>query len=111
MFKGMGGLGDLAGLLKEAGKMKEKVAALQAELADRVVEGGAGGGMVVVKANGRQEIVSVEIDDEVLGSGDKQMLQDLVAAGCNAALAASKEMLREELAKITGSLGLDLGLI
>jgi hypothetical protein len=108
MFKGLGNLGDLGNLVKEAAKMKQKMEALQAQLAERVVESSSGGGMVKVRANGRQEILAVEIDDEVLASSDKQMLQDLVAAACNSALANSREMMREELSKLAGGLGISL---
>ncbi len=105
MFKG---LGDLKNLVKEAGKMKERMEAMQAELGEKIVEASAGGGMVSAKANGRQEIVSVAIDDEVLALGDKAMLEDLVTAACNAALDKAKEMMREEVAKITGGLNINL---
>jgi len=108
MFKGLGNLGDLAGLLKEAGKMKEKMAVLREELGQREVEGSAGGGMVTAKANGCQEILVIEIDDEVFESHDKALIQDLAVAAANAALENSKTMVREELAKITGGLGIDL---
>ena len=109
MFKG---LGDLANLAREAGKIKERVEALQAELAEREVESSSGGGMVTVRVNGRQEILSVSIGAEILESGDRQMLEDLVTAAANAALARSKEMMREELAKIAGGLNISLpGLI
>ncbi len=108
MFKGLGNLEDLASLIKEAGKMKERVERMREELAGKVVEGAAGGGMVVVKVNGRQEVLSVTIDDDALAAGDKEMLQDLVAAATNAALDNAKAMVREELAGITGGLNLDI---
>ncbi len=108
MFGSIGNLGDMARLLKDAGKLKERMDALQEQLAGTVVEGSAGGGMVKARANGRQEIISVEIDEEIAASADTEMLQDLVVAACNAALARSKEMLRGEFAKITGGLGIDI---
>ena len=108
MFKGLGNLGDLAGLIKEAGKMKERVEHMREELGARVIEGSAGGGMVVVKVNGRQEVLSVVIEDEALAAGDKEMLQDLVTAAMNAALDNAKIMVREELAKVTGGLNIDI---
>jgi nucleoid-associated protein EbfC len=111
MFKGLGGLGNLgeiANLMKEAGKIKERFEALKCDLSSRICEGAAGGGMVKAKVNGRQEIVSIEIDSEVFGGGDKALLQDLVIAACNAALDSSREMMKQELAKITGGLNLDI---
>ena len=108
MFKGMGGLGNVANVLKEAGKMKARMEALQGELAAMSVEGSSGGGVVKVKANGLQEILSVEIDDEVCRAADKAMLQDLVAAAANAALSSSRALARDEMAKITAGLNLDI---
>jgi nucleoid-associated protein EbfC len=111
MFKGLGGLGnlgELANIMKEAGKMKERLETLKNELGEKVVEGSAGGGMVKARANGRQEILSIEIEGEVFASGDKTLVQDLVMAACNAALDCSREMMKQELSKITGGLNLDI---
>jgi nucleoid-associated protein EbfC len=111
MFKGLGGLGnlgELANLMKEAGKMKERLETLKTELGNKVMEGNSGGGMVCVKVNGRQEIISIVIDNEVFAGGDKALVQDLVTAACNSALNSSKEMMKQELSKITGGLNLDI---
>ncbi|MCD6404475.1 MAG: YbaB/EbfC family nucleoid-associated protein [Planctomycetes bacterium] len=108
MFGSIGNLGDMARLFKDAGKLKERMEVLQEQLGDTVVEGSAGGGMVKARANGRQEIVSVEIDKEIATSADTEMLQDLVVAACNAALERSKEMLSGEFAKLTGGLGINI---
>ena len=107
-MESIGKLGKLAGLLKQAGKLKEKMAALQTELAEKTVEATSGAGLVTVTVNGVQEVVSIEIDDEIVGSGDKEMLQDLVTSAVNAALERSREMAGQEVSKITG--GLDLGI-
>lgn len=103
-----GNMGNLAKMMKEMSQLKGKVEALQAELAQKIVEGSSGGGMITVKANGRQEIVSVRIDDEVAGDPDREMLEDLVVAATNAALARSKELAQQEAAKLTGGLDLDI---
>jgi DNA-binding YbaB/EbfC family protein len=108
VFEGLGNLGNMAKMLKEAGKIKERMEEMQRELAAMTVEGSSGGGMVKVTANGRQEIVSVGIEDEVASDGDREMLEDLVRAAVNAALEKSRDMAREELSKITGGLGIDL---
>ncbi|MHC4713460.1 MAG: YbaB/EbfC family nucleoid-associated protein [Planctomycetota bacterium] len=107
MLEGLSNLPNIAKLLKNAGQLKGKVEELQRELGEKTVTGSAGGGMVTVTANGRQEILSVQIEDEVLADGDKGMIQDLVAAACNAALERSREMARQELARLTGGLGID----
>lgn len=91
-------------LMKQAQMIQEKVVKMQEELAGRTVEASAGGGMVTVVANGRHEIVSVKIEPEVAKSGDIEMMEDLFVAAANEALRKVREMLSEEMAKITGGL-------
>ena len=97
----MKGLGDL---MKKAQQMKANMDRLQEELASREVEAAAGGGMVTVRVTGAQEVVSIDIDPSVIDPGEKEMLQDLVQAAVNEALRKSKEMMQEEMGKITGGL-------
>ncbi len=97
----MKGLGDL---MKKAQQMKASMDRLQEELASREVEAGAGGGIVTVRATGAQEIASIDIDPSVIDPEEKEMLQDLVQAAVNEALRKSKEMMQEEMGKITGGL-------
>ncbi len=97
----MKGLGDL---MKKAQQMKASMDRVQEELASREVEASAGGGMVTVMANGAQEIASIDIDPSVIDPEEKEMLQDLVQAAVNEALRKSKEMMQEEMGKITGGL-------
>lgn len=84
--------------------MQAKLAKVQEELKQRVVEATSGGGMVRVSCNGQQEIVSITIDPELLEEKDVEMLQDLILVAVNEALNRSREMMQEELAKITGGL-------
>ena len=95
---------NLKNLMKEAQKMQAKLAKVQEELKQRVVEATSGGGMVRVSCNGQQEIVSITIDPELLEEKDVEMLQDLILVAVNEALNRSREMMQEELAKITGGL-------
>lgn len=97
----MKGLGDL---MKKAQQMKASMDRLQEELATKEVEAGAGGGIVTVRATGAQEIVSIDIDPSVIDPEEKEMLQDLVQAAVNEALRKSKDMMQEEMGKITGGL-------
>lgn len=97
---------DVRGLLRQAQEMQARMARLQEELAGRTVEASAGGGMVTVVANGRQEIVSVRIEKEIVSAGDVELLQDLVRGAVNEALARAREMAAAEMAKITGGLRL-----
>jgi len=79
---------------------------LQDELADKTVETAAGGGMVKVVANGRQQILSIEIEKEVVDPDDVEMLQDLILAAVNDALVKSQEMVSEEMGKLTGGMNI-----
>jgi len=91
-------------LMKQVQKIQKRVAELQEELAERTISASAGGGMVTAVVNGRQELVSLKIEPEVLNPEDKEMLEDLIVAAVNEALRRSQEMVQEEIAKITGGL-------
>jgi len=91
-------------IMKEAQKLQQQMAAMQEEIGKKRVEVTAGGGMVTVEANGKQEIVSIKIDREVVDRDDVQMLEDLVLAACNEALRKSRELAQQELGKLTGGL-------
>lgn len=97
----MKGFGNL---MKEAQKLQAQMEALQAEASKKRVEATAGGGMVAVEANGKQEIVSIKIDREVVNPDDVQMLEDLILAACNEALRKSREMVQAEMGKLTAGL-------
>ncbi len=89
-------MADMFGKIQD---MQAKMQEVQDQLGDVIVEADAGGGMVKVKANGRREIVSIELDKDVIDPEDKEMLEDLVVAGVNKALekaeTASKEKMQE----------------
>jgi hypothetical protein len=102
MFKGM----NLGGLMKKAQKMQSEMLKIQEELAKRVVEGTAGGGMVKVQVNGAREALSVRIDPQAVDPGDIEMLEDLVLAAVKEAMRKADELAKSEMAKITG--GMDL---
>jgi DNA-binding YbaB/EbfC family protein len=100
MTKGLGNI------LKQAQQMHARIAQLQEEMAAKTVEASSGGGMVNVVVNGKQEVLSVRIDPEVVSREDIEMLQDLIAAAVNEALRKSQEMMTEEMKKITGGLSI-----
>jgi len=91
-------------IMKEAQKLQAQMAAMQEEVAKRKVDATAGGGMVTVEANGKQELTAVKIDPEVVNKDDVQMLEDLVLAAANEALRKSRELVQQELGKLTGGL-------
>lgn len=99
-MKGMGNL------MKQAQKLQSKMLRLQEELAEKTVETTSGGGMVKVIANGRQQIVSIQIEKEVIDPDDVEMLQDLILAAINDALAKSQEMVSGEMSKLTGGVNI-----
>ncbi len=99
-MKGMGNM------MKQAQKLQAKMLRMQEELADRTVESTSGGGMVKVVANGKQQIVSIEIEKEVVDPQDTEMLQDLILAAINDALAKSQEMVSSEMGKLTGGMNI-----
>ena len=97
----MKGFGNI---MKEAQKLQAQMAAMQEEVGKRKVDATAGGGMVTVEANGKQELTAVKIDPEVVNRDDVQMLEDLVLAAANEALRKSRELVQQELGKLTGGL-------
>jgi hypothetical protein len=100
MTKGFGNI------LKQAQQMHSKITQLQEEMAGKTVEASAGGGMVQIVMNGKQEVLSIRIDPEVINKEDVEMLQDLVTAAMNEAIRKSQEMMTEEMKKITGGLAI-----
>jgi DNA-binding YbaB/EbfC family protein len=96
----------LGNILKQAQQMHAKISQLQEEMAGKTVETSSGGGMVNVVMNGKQEVLSVRIDPEVINKEDAEMLQDLIAAAVNEAIRKSQEMMAEEMKKITGGLSI-----
>jgi hypothetical protein len=99
-MKGMGNM------MKQAQKLQSKMLKMQEELAEKTVESSAGGGMVKVVANGKQQIVSIQIEEEVIDPEEAEMLQDLVLAAVNDALSKSQEMVSAEMTKLTGGLNI-----
>lgn len=99
----MKGLGKM---MKQAQQLQSKMAKLQEEMSEKTVETSSGGGMVKVVANGRQQLVSIQIEQEVVDPDDVEMLQDLILAAANDALAKAQEMVAGEMNKLTGGLNI-----
>ncbi|OGP87216.1 MAG: nucleoid-associated protein, YbaB/EbfC family [Deltaproteobacteria bacterium RBG_16_48_10] len=96
----------LGNILKQAQEMQSKLSQLQEAMAEKRVETSSGGGMVSVVMNGKQEILSILIDPEVVNREDVEMLQDLIRAAVNEAIRKSHEMVTEEMKKVTGGLSI-----
>ena len=95
-------MADLNELLGKAQEMQGRLLQLQRDLARRTVEASAGGGMVSVVVTGDLRVLEVRIEPDVLAEGDREMLQDLVAAAVNAGIQKAQQMVQEELQKASG---------
>jgi|SRR5579884_1166855 len=100
-------LGQFAGLMKHLPKIQEEMTQFQARLGQITAEGDAGGGMVKVKVNGRQEVLSCTISDEALR--DKEVLEQLIPAAVNQAITKVRQQSQAEMAKVAESFGLPAG--
>ena len=98
MSKGFGNI------MKQAKMMQERLGKIQEELAIKTVEASAGGGMITVVVNGKQELVSIKIDPEVVDPNDVEMLQDLILSAVSEGIKRSQEMMAEEMSKVTGGI-------
>ena len=93
--------GGMQAMLKQVQKMQEEMQKVQGELGNLTVSEEAGGGMIKATANGNKEIISLEIDPQVIKQDEKEILEDLVVAAVNKAIASAGKMAEEEMAKIT----------
>ncbi len=97
------GMGDM---MKQVAKMQQRMEELQNELAAKQVEGSAGGGMVRVIANGKQDIISIKIEKEVVNPEDVEMLEDLILSAVNQAREKAAELQAQSMAELTGGLNI-----
>lgn len=93
-------------MLKQAQQMQAKLATLQKELESREVESSSGGGMVKVKVNGKQEVLSISINQECVDPSDVETLEELVLTAVNQAIKESNDMVSNAMSKITGGMNI-----
>ncbi|MEK7678607.1 MAG: YbaB/EbfC family nucleoid-associated protein [Deltaproteobacteria bacterium] len=98
----------LGNIMRQAQQMQERMAEVQKDLASKTCEASSGGGMVIATVNGNQELVGLKIDPAIVDQKDMEMLQDLVSAAVNEAFRRSKEMVSQEMGKLTSGLGLNI---
>lgn len=104
-FNPMGG-GSMNQMVKQAKKVQEEIMKMRAELEEREIEASAGGGAIIVKVSGKQELLAITIKPEVVDPEDIEMLQDLILAAVNEGVKKSQEMVSAEMARITGGLNI-----
>lgn len=102
---------NMKGMMKQAEKMKAKMDKLQEEAGNRTLEISTGGGMVKVTAKCKGEILKIDINEEIISSGDKEMLEDLILAAINEAFIKGKEEVDTEISKAAASLGIPPGFL
>lgn len=102
----MKGFSDITGMLGKFQEVQGKMNQMQQELANQSIEASSGGGMVTAKVNGKGDLLEVKIDPETVNPDDVEMLEDLVKAAVNAALAKSQELMKQEMSKLTGGLNI-----
>jgi DNA-binding YbaB/EbfC family protein len=107
MFKEMG---QIANLLQRLPEIKADLEKLQQRMGQLVAEGDAGAGMAKVKINGRYEVLAVQLTDEALKGNDREMLEDLVKAATNQAIAKVRQLVADETTKMATGLGLPAGM-
>nr|WP_320114216.1 YbaB/EbfC family nucleoid-associated protein [uncultured Desulfuromonas sp.] len=100
MAKGLGNM------MKQAQQMQQKMARIQEEVAKQEIEASAGGGMVTVVVNGKQDVLSIKIDPSVVDPQDVDMLQDLILVATNEAVRKSQDLMQQEMSKLTGGMNI-----
>ena len=110
MLKGLGNLGDMAKIMKQAQEMQAKMAEVQESLDSITVEGEAGAGLVKVTATAKGELTGISIDPSIFSPDDKEVAEDLILAAVKDAQARASERAQKEMAKVTEDLGLPPGM-
>ena len=110
MFKGLGGLGDMGKMMKAAQEMQGKMAQMQEEMVNIMVEGRAGAGMVKATCSAKGDLRSLNIDPTIFNSNDKEVVEDLIVAAIKDAQEKASEKAKEEMGKLTEGLGLPPGM-
>ena len=110
MLKGLGGLGDMAGMMKKAKEMQSKMEQMQHDLNSVTVVGESGAGLVKATATAKGDLTALDIDPSIFNSDDKEVVEDLILAAIKDAQAKAAEKSEEEMGKMTEGLGLPEGM-
>lgn len=101
-----GGMGGMNNLMKQAQQMQKKMEQMQKELEEKEFEASVGGGAVTVKANGKKEVVDINIKPEVVDEDDVEMLEDLILSAVNEALRKAEQETASQMGKLTGGMNI-----
>jgi hypothetical protein len=107
----MTGFGDLLGMMRDLGSLRQRMAEAQADLARQTVEGAAGGGMVTATVNGRAELVGLKIEPAAVDPKDVALLEEMVKGAVGQAMAKARDLQRESVTKLLGGMPLPPGLL
>ncbi|GIT94138.1 nucleoid-associated protein YbaB [Jannaschia pagri] len=110
MFKGLGGLGDMAGMMKKAQEMQTKMGEMQDGLADIHVTGESGAGLVKATATAKGDLIALDIDPSIFQPDEKEMVEDLILAAIKDAQSRASDKSREEMMKMAEQMGLPPGM-
>ena len=103
-------IGQLAGMMGQMPRIREEMEKLQQRLPQLSAEGDAGAGMVKVRVNGRLQVTACQLSDEIMKSGDREMLEDLIRGATNQAIAKVRQQIADETTKMASNLGLPPGM-
>lgn len=109
MIKGLGGLGDMAKMMKQAQELQGKMAQMQEDLASINVQGESGAGLVKATATAKGELTSLDIDPSIFNADDKEVAEDLILAAVKDAQAKAQERSQQEMGRLTEEMGLPAG--
>jgi len=110
MLKGLGGLGDMAGMMKKAQEMQGKMTEMQEEMHNIMVTGEAGAGLVKATCTAKGELKALDIDPSIFNGDDKEVVEDLILAAIKDAQGKASDRAQEEMGKLTEGMGLPAGM-
>ncbi len=109
MMKGLGGLGDMAKMMKQAQELQGKMAQMQEDLATMTVQGESGAGLVKATATAKGELTALDIDPSIFNEDDKEVVEDLILAAIKDAQSKAQDKHNEEMGRLTEEMGLPAG--
>lgn len=110
MFKGLGGMGDMAKMMKAATEMQGKMAQMQEDMHNIMVTGEAGAGLVKATCSAKGDLKSLDIDPSIFSKDDKEVVEDLIVAAVKDAQDRAAQRAQEEMQKMTQEMGLPAGM-